>query len=44
MAYCHYTWADNEQFNELIKTIVSGVNDFDYDDVKPFLMLLQFLL
>lgn len=42
--YIHYTWGDNDQFADLIKTINLGLHDYDYDEVKPFLMLLQFLL
>lgn len=38
--YCHFSWNDNEHFKELVNTIVHGLNDFDHDEVRPFLILM----
>jgi len=42
--YCHYTWNDNEHWTDLVKTILLAMNDYDYDDLRPFLMLAQYML
>jgi len=31
-------------YEELIRTSLSGLNEFDYDEVKPFLMLIQYMV
>ena len=43
-AYCHFAFADKDLFQELVLTIQEGLNEYDYDDIKPFLVLLQLLL
>lgn len=42
--YCHYTWFNNLAYESLLKTILIGLNDFDYDHIRPFLMMASFML
>jgi hypothetical protein len=30
-SYCHYTWNDPENYNELLNMIQQGLNEADYD-------------
>lgn len=44
MGYVHFTWTEAEGFKELMGVIQNGLNENDYDDIRPYLMLVQFLL
>ena len=38
-ATANFTWNDLEHWTELVRTVMMGMNDYDYDDLRPFLML-----
>ena len=44
IAYAHYTWFDKEDYQNLLHVIHYGLNENDYQDIKPFLALLTQLL
>jgi hypothetical protein len=37
--YIHFCWNDTDGFKELLDIIVNGLVDYDYDAVKPVLIL-----
>ena len=43
-AHCHYAVQDADQVAELFKTVQAGLQDQDYDGLRPFLCLLEVLL
>jgi hypothetical protein len=43
-ALCHYALLDGEQYEELYRTVEAGLNDQDYDLLRPFLTLFEVLL
>ncbi len=42
--YCHYTWNDQEHWIELLKVTLQGLNEHDFDDIRPYLMLVQYMV
>lgn len=44
MSYIHFCWNEKEGFNELLGVISNGLTDGDYDEIRPYLILLQFAL
>lgn len=40
----HFTWNDTDQYEELLRVLIGGLQDSDYAEVKPFLTLLQFMV
>lgn len=42
--HCHHAFHDNEGPEELFKTVEAGLNDYDFDQVRPFLCMLQRML
>lgn len=43
-AHCHYASQDPEQLEELFRTVQAGLEQHDYDEIRPFLCLLEVLL
>lgn len=43
-AHCHYAYSDREQVEELFRTVEAGLNEHDYDSIRPFLCLFEVLL
>jgi len=33
------SWLESEHWVELLKTVLYGIEEYDYDDVKPYLIL-----
>ena len=44
LAFAHYTWFDKDDYNQLLQVIQIGMNDNDYQDIKPYLAMLTQLL
>jgi len=44
MGYVHYSWNDSDAFKELKAVIQNGLMENDFSDIKPYLILTQFLL
>lgn len=42
--YIHFTWNDKDAFNELLNVVVAGLNENDYDGLKPFFTLFYHIL
>jgi len=42
--YCHFTWTDTDHWKDLLKTALEGLNDNDFDEIRPFLMLIQYMI
>ena len=46
MGHIHYAFWDQDQVEELFKTVEHGLMDqnYDYDRIRPFLCLLEYLI
>ncbi|CDW78729.1 UNKNOWN [Stylonychia lemnae] len=42
--YVHFCWSDRLAFQSVVEAIQIGLRESDYDDARPYLMLLQHLL
>ena len=43
-AYVHYNYYRGEGIHKLIQVIFNGLNEFDYDRIKSFLILFQHMI
>lgn len=43
-AHCHWAYTDRDQVEELFRTVEAGLNEHDYDGIRPFLCLFEVLL
>ena len=43
-AYLHFTYFDEESYKELLRACAQGLNEHDYDELRPFLGHLQYML
>ena len=42
--YCHYSWCDKDLFNQLLDVVQLGLTEHDYNDIKPYLTLIQHIV
>ena len=42
--YGHLSYGEPDHWTEVLRAVIEGVKEYDYDEVKPFLMIGQHLI
>ena len=43
-AYMHLGYYNHDYYVKIWDAVFQGINEFDFDEVKPFIVTLQFML